>query len=168
VASDSKLVDAQAGMESGMSAMMGALAGINMISGAGMLASLACHSIEKLVIDAEIIASAQRLAAGIEVRTDTLATAMVAQAGLKGDFLSLKETRALFRGEQHFPSTVIDRNSDDQGQPADVFCRARRRVRELLESYSGTLLTLECKSALLAIASREAKRIGLDQLPGIH
>jgi trimethylamine---corrinoid protein Co-methyltransferase len=167
VASDSKLVDAQAGLESGMSAMMGAMAGINMISGAGMLGSLACHSIEKLVIDAEVIASARRLAAGIELRTDTLATAMFAQAGLKGDFLSLKDTRALFRGEQHFPSPVIDRNSSEEGEPTDIFCRARRRVRELLESYSAIVFTPECKNALLAIASREAKRIGLERLPGI-
>ncbi len=67
VATDSKLVDAQAGAESARSAMLGALAGINMISGAGMLESLACFSVEKLVIDAESIASAYRLARGIEV-----------------------------------------------------------------------------------------------------
>ena len=47
-ASDAKLVDAQAGLESGMSMLLGALAGINMISGAGMLDFLACQSPEKL------------------------------------------------------------------------------------------------------------------------
>jgi trimethylamine:corrinoid methyltransferase-like protein len=97
VASDSKLVDAQATMESSISAVMGVLAGINMISGAGMLDSLACHSLEKLVIDAETIASVQRPAAGIEARTETLALGMFSQTGLHGDFLRLKETRALFR-----------------------------------------------------------------------
>ena len=61
VAGDGRVIDAQVEMESGMSAVLGALAGINMISGAGMLDFLACHSIEKLVIDAEAIASAQRL-----------------------------------------------------------------------------------------------------------
>ena len=60
VATDSKFVDAQAGAESARSAMLGALTGINMISGAGMLESLACHSVEKLVMDAESIASAYR------------------------------------------------------------------------------------------------------------
>jgi trimethylamine:corrinoid methyltransferase-like protein len=40
------------------SAALGALGGINMISGAGMLDSLACHSAEKLVLDAESIAIA--------------------------------------------------------------------------------------------------------------
>ena len=70
VATDSKLVDAQAGAESARSATLGALAGINMISEAGMLESLACFSVEKLVIDAESIASAYRLARGIEVRSN--------------------------------------------------------------------------------------------------
>lgn len=170
VATDSKLVDAQAGMESSISAAMGTLAGINMISGAGMLDSLACHSIEKLVIDAEIIASAQRLATGIEVRTESLATAMFAQTGLRGDFLSLKETRALFRSEQHFPSEVIDRSIGDemQSQPTDTFCRARQRVRELLGSYAPPALAPETKRALLAIATREAGRSGMDRLPGIN
>src|SRR4030066_1062083 len=36
-ASDAKVIDAQAGLESGISAILGALAGVNMISGAGML-----------------------------------------------------------------------------------------------------------------------------------
>ena len=44
-ASDSKVVDYQAGMESSTTAMIGALAGINMISGAGMLDFLACMSL---------------------------------------------------------------------------------------------------------------------------
>jgi trimethylamine--corrinoid protein Co-methyltransferase len=169
VATDSKLVDAQAGLESSISATMGALAGINMISGAGMLDSLACHSIEKLVIDAEIIASAQRLIAGIEVRTEKIATGMFAQTGLRGDFLSLKETRALFRNEQHFPSEVIDRSSGDGADriSSDTFCRARQCVDELVRSYSPPAISPEVKTALLAIATREARRVGLESLPGI-
>ena len=90
VAGDGRFIDAQVEMESGVSAMLGALAGINMISGAGMLDFLACHSIEKLVIDAEAIASAQRLIEGIVPRGDSLATAMFAETGLHGDFLKLK------------------------------------------------------------------------------
>jgi trimethylamine--corrinoid protein Co-methyltransferase len=55
---ESKLLDMQAGLESGMGALVGALSGINMISGAGMIDSLLCQSPEKLVIDAEGIAMA--------------------------------------------------------------------------------------------------------------
>src|SRR5581483_7631573 len=73
VASDGRQIDAQAGAESATAAGLGRLAGIKMISGAGMLDFLACHSIEKLVIDAEAIASAQRLLAGVRGRAGSLA-----------------------------------------------------------------------------------------------
>ncbi|MGZ6347772.1 MAG: trimethylamine methyltransferase family protein, partial [Anaerolineales bacterium] len=134
-ASDAKIVDAQAGMESGISALVGALAGINMISGAGMLDFLACQSTEKLVVDAEGIAMAQRLLAGIEVRTETLATAMFEGINFKGDFLKQKITRDLFSKEQNLPSAVIDRESNRGWQASgslDTFARAKIRTRELL------------------------------------
>jgi trimethylamine---corrinoid protein Co-methyltransferase len=163
VATDSKLVDAQAGAESARSAMLGALAGINMISGAGMLESLACFSVEKLVIDAESIASAQRLARGIEVRSDdvrgqTLATAMFAQTGLSGEFLQLKETRALFRQEQHLPSPVIDRSARGAELPTDVFTRASTRVDDLVSKYRKPALPEDVLRKFQAILAREADR----------
>src|SRR5579872_3771917 len=168
VAGDGRVIDAQVEMESGMSTVLGALAGINMISGAGMLDFLACHSIEKLVIDAEAIASAQRLIEGIQPRTDSLAVAMFAQTGLQGDFLKLKETRALFRTEQHFPSAVIDRGLPDMdGVSPNILQRAHRRVEELLSSYQRHLMPVEMEEELIAFAQREAKPTGLEGLPGI-
>lgn len=170
-ASDAKLVDAQAGMESGISAMLGALAGVNMISGAGMIDFLLCQSAEKLVIDAEAIAMAQRLLRGVEVHTDTLATAMFAQAGLSGEFLKLKETRQLFRKEQHLPSQVIDRASNRAWQESgalDTFARARQRVDALLAAYRRPALPADRERDIRAIVEREAQRAGLQQLPGIE
>jgi trimethylamine--corrinoid protein Co-methyltransferase len=166
VATDSKFVDAQAGAESARSAMLGALAGINMISGAGMLESLACHSVEKLVIDAESIASAYRLARGIEVRggeaySETLATAMFAQTGLSGEFLKLKETRTLFRQEQYLPSPVIDRSARGSEPPSDVFTRARARVEELVRRYQKPSLSEDVLRKFQAIVDREADRAGV-------
>lgn len=170
VASDSKTVDAQAGMESGISAVLGALAGINMISGAGMLDILACHSIEKLVLDAEAIASAQRLVAGIEVRGETLALGTFRQTGLLGNFLALAETRALFRGEQHFPSAVIQRGAQPQGaarETQSAFDRARARVHELLSAYQRPRRASEVERELLRVAEREARVAGLRSLPAV-
>jgi trimethylamine---corrinoid protein Co-methyltransferase len=161
VATDSKFVDAQAGAESARSAMLGVLAGINMISGAGMLESLACHSVEKLVIDAESIASAYRLARGIEVRGETLATAMFAQTGLSGEFLKLKETRAFFRQEQHLPSSIIDRSARGSEPPSDVFRRAHTRVNELASKYQKPSLPEDVLRRFQAIVDREADRAGM-------
>jgi trimethylamine---corrinoid protein Co-methyltransferase len=147
-------------MESGMSAVLGTLGGINMISGAGMLDFLACHSIEKLVIDAEAIASAQRLLQGIEPRGDSLATAMFAQTGLAGDFLKLKETRALFRQEQHFPSSVIDRGLP-QMNGEGILDRASRRVEELLAAYERHPLPPDREEEIIVFAEQEGQKSGL-------
>lgn len=165
VAGDGRLVDAQTEMESGMSAVLGALAGINMISGAGMLDFLACHSIEKLVIDAEAIASAKRLIEGIAPRRESLAVQMFAQAGLRGDFLKLKETRALFREEQHFPSPVIDRGLSipDPGAP-NVVDRARQRVEELLSAYTRPALAPDREAELIAFAERAGRKASFAQV----
>jgi trimethylamine---corrinoid protein Co-methyltransferase len=168
VGGDGRVIDAQVEMKSGMSAVLGAVAGINMISGAGMLDFLACHSIEKLVIDAEAIASAQRLIQGIQPRGVSLAVDMFAQTGLQGDFLKLKETRALFRQEQHFPSTVIDRGLPGQdGSTPGILQRARQRVDELICSYERYPLPADVERELIAFAQREAKLTRLDGLPGI-
>lgn len=169
-ASDAKQVDAQAGMESGVSVMIGALAGVNMISGAGMLDFLACQSVEKLVIDAEAIALAQRMLQGIEARTDPLALAMFAQTGLAGEFLKLKETRRLFKTEQHLPSAVIDRTSLrawEEGGSRDTFSRARARVAELLAAYKRPAIPAQPERDLKAIVQEQAKRAGMEQLPGL-
>ena len=161
VATDSKFVDAQAGAESGRSAMLGALTGINMISGAGMIESLACHSVEKLVLDAESIASAYRLVRGIETRGETLATAMFAQTGHSGEFLKLKETRALFRQEQYLPSPVIDRSARGSEPPSDSFSRARLRVEELVAMYRKPTVGERVLAEFQAIVEREAERVGV-------
>ena len=170
-ASDSKVVDAQAGMESGVSAMIGALAGINMISGAGMLDFLACQSPEKLVVDAEGIAMASRMVAGIEVRTETLATALFEGINFKGDFLKQKITRELFSKEQHLPSSVIDRDSNRGWQASgslDTFARAKMRTNELLAAYERPRYSPEQDRELRTMVENLARKAGMDALPKIE
>ena len=166
--SDAKVLDAQAGMESTQGLLLGALGGINMISGAGMLDFLACQSLEKLVVDAEAIGSARRLLEGIVGRTDPLAAGMFAKIGLAGDFLKLPETRHLFRLEQRLPSAVIDRGSlrawEASGQK-DAFARARERVAGLLAAYRPPAPDPERERARLAVVRPVAERAGLDRLP---
>ncbi|HLK31911.1 MAG TPA: trimethylamine methyltransferase family protein, partial [Terriglobales bacterium] len=153
-----------------IAAVLGALAGINMISGAGMLNFLATMSIEKLVVDAEAIGYAQRLLAGVQARTPTLATEMFAALGHSGDFLKLKETRQLFRSEQYLPSAVIDRESlrgwQEAGSP-DAFARARVRANELVEAYRRPKMSDSMERELHSFMETEARRAGMEHLPGI-
>jgi trimethylamine--corrinoid protein Co-methyltransferase len=167
-ASDAKVVDAQAGMESGITAVVGALAGIDMISGAGMLDFLACQSPEKLVVDAEAIASAKRLLEGMQVRTETLATAMFEGIDFKGDFLKQRITKELFALEQHLPSKVIDRDSTRgwlQSGGLDTWARAKERTRALLDGYEPPQHDPEAVRELRALVERVARDAGMDRLP---
>lgn len=169
-ASDAKIVDAQAGMESGMTALVGALAGINMISGAGMLDFLACQSPEKLVVDAEGIAMAKRLLAGLEPRTKTLATELFEGINFKGDFLKQKVTRNLFSVEQSLPSAVIDRDSVRGWQAAgslDTFARAKERTRSLLAEYKRPALDPVLEQELQTHITRNANNAGMEKLPEV-
>jgi trimethylamine--corrinoid protein Co-methyltransferase len=170
-ASDAKTVDAQAGLESGVTAIIGALAGINMISGAGMLDFLACQSPEKLVVDAEAIAMAKHLLAGLQVHAGALATAMFEGIDFKADFLKQKITRQLFRQEQYLPSNVIDRGSIRAWQEAgklDAFARAQMRVTELLSTYQRPAISSAQESELRTILKHAAHEAGMAMLPALE
>jgi trimethylamine---corrinoid protein Co-methyltransferase len=168
-ATESKLLDMQAGLESGMGALVGALSGINMISGSGMLDSLLCQSPEKLVIDAEGIAMAQRMLQGMKIHTETLATGFYEGINFKGgDFLKQRITMQLFQKEQHMPGKVIDRDSMRgwrESGSMDTFTRARIRVQEILASYKPPELDPAKVEALHAYVFDLAKKAGMDMLP---
>lgn len=170
-ASDAKVVDAQAGLESGVTAVIGALAGIDMISGVGMLDFLACQSPEKLVVDAEAIAMAKRLRAGIEQRTETLALELFEGIAFKGEFLKQPVTRDLFPLEQHVPSRVIDRDSTRgwlHSGGLDTWGRAKERTAALLEAYERPELDPADEAELRGVVERAAKDAGIDAVPRLH
>ncbi len=167
-ASDAKLVDYQAGMESSTTAMIGALAGINMISGAGMLDFLACVSPEKLLIDAEAIGMAKRMLKGMQVHTDPLAADMYEGINFKGDFLKQRLTRQLLEEEQYMPSAMIDRGSIRTWQEkgaTDSFARAQTQLQGLLTAYQPPDLPSEQVAELKNLVSVLAKEAGMDHLP---
>ncbi len=167
-ASDSKLVDAQAGLESGLTALIGALAGINMISGPGMLDFLACQSVEKLVVDAEAVAMAKHLLGGLQVRPGSLATAFFEGIDFKGDFLKQRATRDLFSSEQLLPSAIIDRNSMRGWQMAgslDTFERAKIRTAELVEQYERPSMAIEYEPELTSIVASLGAAAGMEHVP---
>lgn len=169
-ATDGKVLDAQSGMESGMTALIGALAGVNMISGAGMLDFLACQSPEKLTIDAEAIGMIQHMLKGITVRTDTLATAMFEGVNFKADFLKQKVTRDLFATEQYLPSAIIDRDSMRgwlESGSFNTFDRAKVRTNQLVAKYQRPESAFAHEKELVAFVTALARGAGMEKLPEI-
>ena len=169
--SDAKIVDGQAGLESGIGTMMAALAGVNMVSGAGMMDFESCFSLEKLVIDHEIIGMARRLVQGMDCSEDPLATAIIRQVGHKGNFLATKHTRQWFQKELFMPSAVIDRDTrqawEEKGA-RDTTQRAHERVEELIATYEPRELPPEVIKELEDITLRAAKAAGLKKLPPLE
>ncbi len=168
-ATEAKVLDTQAGLESGVGAMIGALSGINMISGSGMLDSLMCQSPEKLVTDAEGVAMAKRMVQGMKIHTETLATEFYEGVNFKGgDFLKQRITMQLFQKEQHMPGKVIDRDSMrgwKESGSMDTFTRAKIRVDEILASYRRPELELVKEAELHAFVLDLAKKAGIEHLP---
>jgi trimethylamine--corrinoid protein Co-methyltransferase len=166
--SDTKIVDAQTGLESASGAILGALAGVNMMSGPGMMDFESCFSLEKLVIDSEIVGMAKRLVAGVDDTADPLALDVMREIGHAGNFLKSKHTRRYFRREDYIPTDVIDRDFRqtwfDKGA-LDVNARAHRRVQELMAAYELLPIDGDLLRELEAIAARHAKTAGLDKLP---
>ncbi|MFQ5594694.1 MAG: trimethylamine methyltransferase family protein [Anaerolineae bacterium] len=168
--SDAKIVDAQSGLESGIGAVLGALAGINMISGPGMLDFESCFSLEKLVIDAEIVGMAKRLVAGVVERETPLGLEIIRQVGHAGNFLTTRHTRRWFREELFIPSPVIDRdfrrNWETKGS-LDAAERAHQRAEEVIAAYTTKDLPAEVTRELEIITLQAARSAGIDRLPDL-
>lgn len=166
--SDAKIVDTQCGLESAGGTIMAALAGVNMVSGAGMMDFESCQSYEKLVIDAEIIGMAKRLVAGIQQRDDPIALTLMRKLGHRADYLAQPHTLKWFNQEMYIPSAVIDRGTLDgwkrQGAKT-TWERARDRVRELLATYQPSPISDDLRRELRNIATKAAQTFGMDALP---
>ena len=166
--SDTKILDSQTGFESGHGMLLASLAGINMVSGAGMLDFESCFSLEKLVIDCEIIDQARRLMRGIDVSEEPLALEVMRAVGHAGNFLAHPHTRASFRREQVLPSAVIDRDFRRQWEAKGGLTaaqRAHQRVGELERSYQAPQLPSSVVAELESITRAAARQCGLDSLP---
>jgi len=127
--SDSKVLDAQAGFEAGMGALLAGLAGINMVSGPGMIDFESTQSIEKLLIDNEIIGMVKRFLKGIEDFGAPFASDILKAYDEKQELLSHPLTLKLFKKELYLPSPIIDRLSRDAWK-ASGSKSIRKRAKE--------------------------------------
>lgn len=133
--SDSKALDVQCGYESAMSSLLVALAGADFIhDAAGLMEFALTVSLEKLVIDNEILGMVKRAVRGIEVTEKTLCVEDIARVGPGGNFLTSGKTRAFMRNEHYHP-TLSDRSQrtdwESSGAPTGAE-RAHRVVAEIL------------------------------------
>jgi trimethylamine--corrinoid protein Co-methyltransferase len=170
--SDTKAIDSQAGFESGAGILLGALAGVNVISGPGMLDFESCFSLEKMLLDNEICGMAFRLVGGVEPRGERMGFEVLSEAigsGKPGEyFLTCPDTLRWFRKEFAFPSALVDRSAYGEwleGGAKDAFARAREKVAEITAAKPEPVLGPRVQKELRRIMERDLSRAGVKGLP---
>jgi trimethylamine--corrinoid protein Co-methyltransferase len=169
--SDAKALDAQAGLETGMGALLAGLSGINSVSGPGMLDFESCQSLEKLVLDDEICAMVSRLRRGIEPRDDFPARPLFEELLRDQHLLIAAHTRKHRKEQIRFTSPVIERAPlgrwREEGETT-LGQRASREVGRLLAAWRPSRLPDESKRALRERMGHAARAAGMADLPMVE
>ncbi len=165
--SDSKCVDAQAGLETGIGVILGALSGINVMSGGGMMDYESAQSFEKLVIDNDICGMAYRLVQGIEQRDEPLALELYEEPRGETDFLTSPHTLLWHALEQRYPQ-AINRDGYEQwvqSEKPTMAERASQHVAKLLSEKAPSHLTNDVRIHLKRVIESHGRKYGMDVLP---
>jgi trimethylamine--corrinoid protein Co-methyltransferase len=137
---DSKMPDAQCGMERAYNHALVGNAGANLIyESAGMMASLMGFSLESLLIDNDLIGAVQRTIRGIEVDDESISLETMRSVCLDGPghYLGASQTLKLMQKDYLYPQ-VADRSSPnqwvEQGRPS-LMDRASTKLQAILQGH---------------------------------
>jgi trimethylamine--corrinoid protein Co-methyltransferase len=137
---DAKLPDAQAGYEKGMTNLLAAQAGGNLIyESAGMHASLLGCCFESFVVDNDMLGAILRTVRGIEVTDDSLSLTAMREVCLGGPnhFLGHGQTLELMQAEYLYPEVACRRSPKEwiEHGSADVLDHAKKRLHAILATH---------------------------------
>jgi trimethylamine--corrinoid protein Co-methyltransferase len=169
--SDAKQLDAQAGLESSMGAILAVLAGINNVSGPGMLDFESCFSLEKLVLDNEICGMVSHMVRGIVPKEDFPAQPIFEELLQEKHLLISDHTRRYLKEEIYFPGPVIDRTNRSRWFEEGGLTlreRADKEIEKIVREYEPVRLSTEVKKEMTKLMKTEARRYGMEKLPEIN
>jgi len=158
--SDGKLIDAQAGAESFGSALLAALAGVNSVSGPGMLDYVLTFSLPKLVLDNELCAQALHFVRDLEVKDDLPTIDLVRGLLSEKHLITHEHTTKYWHNELYLPGPVYDRTNREQFAKAgskDLVERASAEVDRRLAAFVSPDTDPTAQAEMLRII-----RMGLD------
>lgn len=149
--SDSKMMDSQAAFESAITGMMAQLAGGNFIlHSMGIIETYNCTSLEKMIIDNEILGYFKHIGKGVEVNDETLAFDVIKEVGPQGEFLSNMHTFQNFRKTFYRPFITNRQTADqwaaDGGMSLEKAANAKWKA--MLEEYTEPTLPADIDAAL--------------------
>jgi trimethylamine--corrinoid protein Co-methyltransferase len=160
-ATDSKILDAQAGAEAAFHILAQGQAGLNLIHDVGYMdSSMACAA-EQLVLGNEIIGMAKRFLEGFEINTEQLAKDVIAEVGPGGQYLSHRHTFTNFRKEL-WQTTIFTRQNREawiQDGSKDTETRIRERILEIKETHKVETLADSLLQKLEEMKNEGQKRL---------
>ena len=161
--SDSKLLDAQAGMESGMTMLAASAGSVDFVSGPGMLNFESCQSLEKLVLDNEICGMVRRFKQGLAAEGDTIGIDAILEGLKEGNFLTTEETLKLYRRECCYPGKIVDRKAlKDEGalDTGSLAARATAEVEARVAAYEAPEIPAGRRDDMLSVMDAALDRVG--------
>jgi trimethylamine--corrinoid protein Co-methyltransferase len=157
--SDAKFLDAQAGGETFSSALLAAIAGVNSVSGPGMLDFVLTFSLPKLVFDNEVCGQALHFVRDMHPLDDLPTADLVEQLMRDDHLITAPQTLEHWPQELYLTDPVIDRANREAWEEdgsRKLYDRACEQVEKRLADYS----PIETDTAIDA-AMRELVQDGL-------
>ncbi|MCB0081626.1 MAG: trimethylamine methyltransferase family protein, partial [Caldilineaceae bacterium] len=116
--SDSKFLDAQAGAESFGSGLLAALAGVNSVSGPGLLDYVMVFSLPKLVFDNELCGQLHHFLRDVTPLEDLPTIDLVRAQLAEEHMVTANHTLKYWQQQLYLPSTVYDRKNRENWEQA--------------------------------------------------
>ncbi len=149
----------QAGHEKTLTALLAALAGANLIYGAGMTESGVTFDYAQYVLDNDMARMIKHAVQGVAVDDETLAVEDIASVGPFKDFLSLDATLKHMRGQSQ--PRLMDRRVREDWEAAgarDAYAVARDAAVRILEEHHPEPLPDDVSAQIDAVVSEAEQR----------
>jgi trimethylamine--corrinoid protein Co-methyltransferase len=160
-ATDAKVLDAQAGLESAFHILAQGLGGLNLIHDVGYMDMGMICSTDMLVLGDEIVGMARRFMRGIEVNPETLARDVIARVGPGGHYLEDDHTFDHFRQQLWNPSllTRFGREEWKAAGSKDMAQKVHEKVLEILNSHQAPPLPDAVVSTIASLREKGAAEL---------
>jgi trimethylamine--corrinoid protein Co-methyltransferase len=160
-ATDSKMIDAQSGVEATFAILAQAMAGLNLIHDVGYLESGMACSCQQMVFGNEIISMVKHYMKGFAINKDTLATEVIEAVGPGGHFLSQRHTFENFREVLWTPG-IMDRQTrqawtESGSKPLGEV--VQEKAIEILDTHKAPNIDQDVMQRLLNIRDKGEKEL---------
>ncbi len=161
--SDSRYLAFRGGVEDMSMALATRLARPDLMIGLGTLESGNAVSLEKMVLDAELVGYLDRIIEGFAIDPAHVAVNTIAEVGPGGHYLGQRDTRRYLRSGEHWVPRLLDRSmrSEREGLASSEIERAKGEVQRLLAEHIPSPLPPDARELIAEVLARAQSALGV-------